>query len=186
MNEIIAKQLGLGHVLIRLEKDWGSLNPNHRHEIREELFRLNPDSPEVQNLKTLPKLKEQNVSISHTRGIGGFALAQGSFSLGFDVESNVRIQESKLNRVDRYRQELETAPGFNFFWTAKEASFKCMAELFSLRALSDVQILDWSEISGNLVRFKAIKKGPDQQSFAEGLCWVDSGYTFALACVHSA
>ena len=186
MIDVLSKELGLRSVVIRLEKNWGSSNLNHRQEIRNELFRLNPNAPEVQDLNLLPKLKDQAVSISHTRGLGGFALASGTNHLGFDVELTSRVQSSQVNKISRYADETTEAPEASFFWTAKEASFKSLSKLTSIRGLSDLRIQNWIEISNGVVRFEARSEMQYGTLIAEGICWKSADFTFAIACSEQA
>lgn len=156
-----------------LRPEWGSENPNHRSAIREAIFNyLQQCHPEevqdsILDLQKLPTLKNLDVSITHSRGMGGFVVC--SHDVGVDVEEPSRITQRILERMCT-PQELKEAPVKELLWAAKEAVLKCDAQIMMT---SQSAIHGWVSSQNEIYKFRS----KDMQGWA----FIKSSHLFALA-----
>ena len=159
------------HVDIRSE--WGSENPNFRTEIRKGILDYlkihHPDqvADSLWDLNAPPVLKSLFVSISHCQGMGGFVLS--SKSLGFDIEDTSRITQKIIDRVSS-EEELKACPQFELLWPAKEATFKCSTEFYTI---SHIQILSWGKSQNDTYTFTSLT--------VNGWAFSESHHSYAVA-----
>jgi hypothetical protein len=158
---------------IDVRPNWGNENPEYRKEIRkgilDYLHRHHPDqvADSIWDLNSPPLLKSLFVSISHCKGMGGFALS--TQALGFDVEDTTRISQQVIDRVST-EEELKACPEFELLWPAKEAVFKCSTEFYTI---THIQILNWEKSQNDTYFFKCLT--------AQGWAFKDSSHSYALA-----
>lgn len=111
---------------------WGSSQMNFRQSIHNHL--------NLQNSKNLFS------SISHCNSYGGYILS--SKKIGFDIETTERVSESVIQRISK-AHEISLAPSYAALWTAKEASFKALADANSIKTVSQIEIGHWRLLSQN-------------------------------------
>ena len=140
---------------IHLKNEFGSVNKDYREKIRQnivdnysELLSAR-EKKSILNLSVIPKVENLFFSISHAQSIGGY-LAAGQKS-GFDIEELSRISDDVIRRTCA-KEEISVCPNIKFLWAAKESAFKTIS---NLRAVSDVKISNWIEVSPELLSFSA-------------------------------
>lgn len=159
------------HIDIRPE--WGQENISYRTEIRKGILDYlkahHPDqvTKSIWDLDAPPVLNSLFVSISHCPKIGGFVLS--SKSLGFDIEDTRRISQKIIDRVST-EEELKICPQFELLWPAKEATFKCSTEYYTI---AHIHITSWTPSQNETYAFNNLT--------AEGWAFVDSDHSYALA-----
>lgn len=138
---------------IRLSREWGAEHSTHRQDIRQGILNSFPtlNSLEILNLSQAPVMTPATVSlphprfsISHTTGLGGFAVSlQGS--VGFDIEVVARVTSKIAHRV-AIGKELELAPNPAVLWVAKEAIFKGLRPFLQPTTLSQIETICWKKV----------------------------------------
>lgn len=113
-------------VHLEIRPEWGSQMKDHREKIRQDLeVRFKDQSKsDLLNLQVLPELRRGYVSISHSKGLGGYAYSD--FFVGFDIEVNARVKPETAARISRM-EEVASAPDMPALWCAKEAVYKALA-----------------------------------------------------------
>lgn len=113
-------------VIIEIKPEWGSQVDNHRVLIRQGLKAryASEAASDLLDLEVLPKLKKGFVSISHARGLGGYAYSADW--LGFDLETDARVRPELAARISTM-EEFSAAPDAASLWCAKEAAYKALA-----------------------------------------------------------
>ncbi len=123
-----------------------------REALRSDLFNQFKD-PRLLDLNWLPKGLSKNVSISHSK-IWGIYAVRNVGAVGVDIENSERISKATIQRVST-AAELSKSPDFKFLWPAKEASLKCAFNRHSQDLLiTDVSIDEWTaptELNGEVV-----------------------------------
>jgi len=115
---------------IKVDRHWGAENNDYRVKIREHLFNdeaahfTKTNQFNLYNLQMLPQAEDGTFSISHCRGLGGYAFSTNT--IGFDIEEFKRISPAIITRTCS-EQERKLAPKIAFLWAAKEAAFKALA-----------------------------------------------------------
>jgi hypothetical protein len=138
---------------IELRESWSSKTPEHRALIRQALHaRLSGSSESagesaslsasLLDLSLRPLHPRHSISIAHCPEAGGFAVADGSTWVGFDIESVSRIQERAVARVSS-AEELSQAPSPAHLWVAKEASFKALPANLQPKVISEIVVSSW-------------------------------------------
>ncbi len=156
-----------------IQDTWGSVNPNYRIEIRAQILSYlkahhpNEASDTILNLNAPPILSSLFVSISHCPGMGGFVLS--SKSLGFDIEDTFRITQKIIDRVSS-EDEIKACPQIELLWPAKEATFKCSTEFYTI---SHIQILKWAKSQNDTYSFSSLT--------VHGWAFLDSNHSYAIA-----
>ena len=147
-------------MIIRTAREYGSLNPNHRSALRQELqstvrseahkrgLFISPDDVErLIDLSAPPRLAACGISVSHCPELGGFAIDFDAAWIGFDVEVTSRLTSKVIERIAHFSTELthiknlrEQAP---LLWVAKEAAIKAYGNAFPDQAphIGDVEIV---------------------------------------------
>ncbi|HWU44371.1 MAG TPA: 4'-phosphopantetheinyl transferase superfamily protein [Bdellovibrio sp.] len=125
---------------ILMDPLWGSQNPSHRELIRQKISELNSDGKKYS-------------SISHTEGLGIFALA--SLPLGVDVEVAQRVKESTVGRISSSK-ELNETPSAAALWCAKEAAFKALKMFRQPSVISGISIGGWQKIDSQFETFQLL------------------------------
>lgn len=152
---------------------WGSEKPNFRSEIRQAILDyLKAHHPteatdKILDLDAPPILKSMFVSISHCQGMGGFVLS--SKSLGFDIEDTSRITQKIIDRISS-EDEIKSCPQVELLWPAKEATFKCSTEFYTI---SHIQILKWDKSQNDTYSFSSLT--------VAGWAFLDSNHSYAVA-----
>ena len=151
INTLASKYLELEGFDIVLKKDWASTKDTSRADLRQYIFDNISSEPSILDLSHTPVLKDFNLSISHNKEMGGFAIISQSapkssikaFSLGFDIEINSRAKPDLVSRVSVCKQEFDSAPSPCALWTAKEAAFKCLSGELQPAGVADIEIGNW-------------------------------------------
>ena len=141
-----------------LSDKYSSQEKNYQLNIRNKIIEMNAaelsseDVFNLQNLNTLPRLKEKSVSISHCASLGGFVLS--SQFVGFDIEEIPRIKADVIQRISQ-DIEIKSAPQLFYLWPAKESAFKALSlhRNEKLIVVSDLRIQNWKEIKSNFGSF---------------------------------
>lgn len=154
-----------------LNEDWGSQADEFRLRLRKAIISklASPGSTvSKQVIDTLldlsvppqlnPQLSDLKISISHSKGLGGWIQAETSSFVGFDIELSSRLSLSPVKRVST-QQELASAPSPAHLWTAKEASFKSLCLTHNLQTLSQVETQTWIPLQNHWWMFKAVCGG---------------------------
>lgn len=128
-------------MIIEIKPEWGSHVEDHRRLIREGLKSQYADVAvtDLLDLETPPKLKEGFISISHARGLGGYA--HSSDWLGFDIETDARVRPELAARISTM-EEFSAAPDAASLWCAKEAAYKALAYVEQPTTVMEFT-LDW-------------------------------------------
>ncbi|MBX3033806.1 MAG: 4'-phosphopantetheinyl transferase superfamily protein [Bdellovibrionaceae bacterium] len=136
-----------------LAADFGAQNPAGRGHLREAIARhlrtlLGPltteEEAQIRDLsRPLTRVRGRGISISHTRGLGGFLSAPRA--CGFDVEMVSRVNEKAVARVSK-PAELRSAPSPAHLWTAKEAAYKAFGSFDDVSLLSRIETVNWSPL----------------------------------------
>lgn len=163
-----------------LDKNWGSVNQNHRAGIRNCLATdfsnhfSRAQLAQLNDLTWLPKASDGSISISHCEQLGGFAYSK--FKIGFDVEVISRISARILKRTAG-ENEIEACPVPEFLWVAKEAGYKALSDADPGLVISDLVCFDWhSHIENQVFSFrlkseKTLDFGLNKGFiFSEGVC----------------
>lgn len=134
-------------VQIRVEARFGSLQSNHRQDLRDalalSLAGLGAQVPEtLGDLGHVPRLVNGAVSISHCRLLGGWAYSASARRLGFDLELAVRARPELVLR-QATPEEFAEAPNPVALWTAKEAAYKFLIGENQPLTAKEIQINNW-------------------------------------------
>ncbi len=157
---------------VEIKASWGSENLSFRSAIRQAILAyLKTHHPAeatdaLLNLDAPPVLKSMFVSISHCQGMGGFVLS--SRALGFDIEDTSRITQKIIDRVSS-PDEIKSCPQFELLWPAKEATFKCSTEFYTI---SHIHILTWSKSQNDTYSFSSLT--------GAGWAFLDSNHSYAI------
>ncbi len=164
---------------LKLSGHFGAKNTNNRQLLRESLLKdLKSDGfkvidQEILNLAALPKCEDLGISISHTEDIGGYLIGNGVKAVGFDIESTDRISEKVAQRIAKSN---ENYPAPDFYWGAKEATYKLLSTLGKAPAvISEIEILKWEEDGCDAADFEF--------AGGQGRVWREKEYTLAVAWV---
>lgn len=150
ITELIDQSFPGSQLRLFLDDKWGSDQPEYRTQIRKALVSevfgdsdlTHEKALKFLDLNELPTHDEIQISIAHCKGIGGWSQAHSKVSIGFDVEESARVDEKLVQRVSK-AEELRSAPGSPYIWTAKEASFKALSFLKNLRTMSQLETAQW-------------------------------------------
>lgn len=146
--------------------NWGSLEANHRAEIRYDLVNWLQRHGEISqvevssllNLQDRPRLPRYAISISHCPSAGGWAIQERATHLGLDIEVRSRVSSAIVGRLST-ASELAEAPEPALLWVAKEAGFKAFQSHQPVRLTSQLQIMDWQKLA--IERFEFRVRGPE-------------------------
>ncbi|MFN7263229.1 MAG: 4'-phosphopantetheinyl transferase superfamily protein [Pseudobdellovibrionaceae bacterium] len=125
----------------------------------------------------LPDWQTGNLSLSHTKDLGGYLCSHSAF-VGFDIETIERVREDMVLRVSNY-QELQEAPSPAALWCAKEAVFKALLKLQQPKVLSSIQITGWKTDS----QFETFTLGNPESfgvQFSRGLIFELAPHSFSF------
>ena len=142
LQAIVRKYLGSTCVLV-LSKNFGASNKDYRHKIRETISSKFPseDPKIILDLNTPPPINQ--LSISHSKHLGGYFYNPQSSYSGFDIEVAERATEKIVLRISS-ESEVKLAPNLTALWGAKEASFKAINRSNSnIEVLSQIHIHNW-------------------------------------------
>lgn len=139
--------------------EWGSLNPDHRIEMRRFLLQHASTSEHSGKLEeTLLDLNQIPVqigakfcSLSHSMHQGMIAFCENP--VGIDLEKSERVQPRVVARVSS-EKELQRAPSASALWCAKEAAFKALRSYQQPEVLSQLEIGGWRESQDGLLLFE--------------------------------
>jgi hypothetical protein len=95
LRSILPRAAVPASVEIVLNPLWGSQKPSHRLSLRAAIQANVGGDAAILDLTRLPKSASHSISISHCKGLGGFAIAPVQFALGFDVEVSARVGHLK-------------------------------------------------------------------------------------------
>ena len=167
-------------VEIFLNPGWGSQEPDHRQSLRTAIQANVDGNAAILDLTRLPKSAAHSISISHCKGLGGFAIAPAQFALGFDIEVSARVRKSDIARVASDPAEVAESPTPSAFWTAKEAAFKSLEGHCQPRGLKDLRVGSWSQIGRGVFRCTVLEV--DRRGFIgiSGVVIEDGVYTCAV------
>lgn len=167
-----------------LNKNWNSLLPSHRqdirnclaHEFSSHFSRL--QLAQLCDLSLRPQASDGHFSISHCPKLGGFAYSQ--FKIGFDVEELRRISIQILKRT-ALEPEFSACPKPEFLWGAKEAGYKALSGDDSSLVISDLTTYDWQSHNENQL-FSFRLKAEKTLDFAlnRGFIFSDAECLFAI------
>lgn len=137
---------------INVKKEWRSTVSEYRSLIRLGFIERHPievDSKvEFLNLESIPTLKHNYISISHSNSEGGYAFSNLPF--GFDLIERDRLNEKIVARVSTTKEILDAIDP-SFLWPAKESVFKAYSD--QLEVITEIQIFGWKSISNNFFTF---------------------------------
>jgi phosphopantetheinyl transferase (holo-ACP synthase) len=164
IQEHVQRQFGISDLKldVTVNSNWHSSVENHRILIRQCI--VEKHSQYISNnsvfldLKTIPKLSENFVSISHSNEVGGFVFS--NYPVGFDVVEVRRLNPNIIQRVCLPR-EIERSPNPNYLWPAKEAVFKACSDF--LTTISEIEIGSWEKLLNGFFVFK-MNRTPAQQA----------------------
>jgi 4'-phosphopantetheinyl transferase EntD len=173
----LSELLNVSRLELHLKPEWGAENPGHRDLIRADL------QSRIQGQES-----EFSFSISHTEGLGGYALlhksAGANVQIGFDVEVETRVSEEVAHRVCATEEEARRAPSVSDLWSAKEAAFKSLRGVAQPEVLSGVEITSWAR-SSQFETFQFTLRQHPEKLKTLGLTWKKDVYQFAIACISS-
>lgn len=129
--------------------EWGAKVIDGRQNIRRFLYekiktKSSMSESNLSNLldlkKTVTKIENTYISISHTGEEG--ACAMSSYPVGIDLELQSRLLEKTVERISS-EEEIKRAPHFSFLWVAKEAAFKALYNFQQPSVISHIQVNSW-------------------------------------------
>ena len=139
---------------IAVKKDWRATASEHRTLIRNGFLERHAlevaDRLEFLNLKHIPFLKKNFISISHSVSEGGYAFS--NLPIGFDLIERSRLNEKILARVSTTK-EILAAVDPCYLWPAKEAVFKACSDQLSY--ISEIHIEVWKKLGENFYSFES-------------------------------
>ncbi len=140
--EIFRRILFSKDIELHLRREWGSHEPGHREAIRSHL------ASEARTSDTY--------SISHTEGVGGYALlrASDSWQIGLDLELVHRVSPAVARRVSSSPEEFESSPSSESLWTAKEASYKALKGMNQPAVVSELNIGSWETYDSQIETYR--------------------------------
>jgi phosphopantetheinyl transferase (holo-ACP synthase) len=146
-------------IFVSVKSEWSSVNQDYRGLIREDLYNQLAKSCEVvrrefEDLSQIPKHTNYHISISHCRTFGGYTCISKPHIIGFDVESLQRVTGKILNRISNPKDDFDTVVNPAFIWVAKEAAFKVLQYVSSIKVIQEVMIRSWSMKSANVFEFQ--------------------------------
>lgn len=166
-----------------LNPDWGqdrqllrrALQQSLRDEMWEAFITLE-ELHRVLDLEQVPCFHQLFVSISHTKGLGGFVISRQA--VGLDFENAARVREALARRISS-EEELHTAPSPGFLWAAKEAAYKALLSFHQPKVISEIAVGEWS-LEKDVARF--VLRDPQKYGVAEsrGLVELQDGILAAL------
>lgn len=148
--------------ILRVSSEWGSDASDYRLRLREDIADHLSD-PSALDLGSRPHPLTHSVSISHTKGMGGWCGANRPLLVGFDVEQSARLTPSAVQRISS-PNEFNQAPDFRLLWVAKESSFKAL-EMDQPDVVSQIKIGHWKPLDANLFYFD-LGNGPRSYGFS--------------------
>lgn len=125
---------------LHLQEDWGSQEFEHRAKIHQAVAALRPTSH----------------SISHTMGLGGFAITNSTHQIGFDIELFDRVTEVVAKRVCLIPAEFDRAPSPAHLWVAKEAAFKALRGKDQPAVISEIELGAWTKLASQIETFQVL------------------------------
>lgn len=172
---------------------WGSDQPGFREEISKSL-----------GLKRESSKANPFVSISHTKGFGGYIqlIDQAQKKcIGLDIELTDRVSKPIVQRVCKTMDEFNSAPSLAALWCAKEASYKSFRSLPEWgwsqqpEIISQVEICNWKTFNitkklitedgemrlSHFATFEAINRQTPHKLNTLGLTFCSQNHFFALA-----
>ncbi len=139
------RQLIIPDLKIFLQSDWGaSARPNPTSNGRRQLAKF----IETQSLD------KTRISVSHTKGVGGFATSSSPRQIGFDMEITERVSPEIARRICQLEEEFDEAPSPALLWVAKESAFKSTRGFTQPTFLSLIKISAWKTITTDIYSFK--------------------------------
>ena len=131
--------------------------------------------------------KDFEYSISHTQGLGGFAILHPARKIGFDLEPMNRVTAKVATRIAFAPDEASQAPSPGHLWVAKEAAFKALRGPKQPQVLSALKVSGWQRPSKNskstfeTFHLETPNISPDNDSI--GVTFVWKGFIFGLFMV---
>lgn len=130
-------------------ESFGSNNKGYKELLRDQLVeRINSirklseyEKIELQNIYKVPNIPGFYISISHSEGLGGFAISKTK-AIGFDIEKKSRISKEVIQRVCN-TEEIKKALKPESLWGAKESTFKALQYFHQPEVVSAVKIDSW-------------------------------------------
>lgn len=123
---------------IELSPRWSAGRKMARATIRKALLRRTKD-PMVLNFGNFHRSQKGYFSISHTRGLGGYILA--NMPSGFDIESRSRPISKRAYKRITTPQERELGLTPIEAWVAKEAAFKALSTRSEIKTITAVNLI---------------------------------------------
>jgi phosphopantetheinyl transferase (holo-ACP synthase) len=158
--KIILLDLGFDpNLCIHIKSEWASVNEDYRLKIRENLYnKISQNSTvskgELSDLSRIPEHSDCHISISHCRTFGGYTYIPKPHIIGFDVESLQRVTNKIANRISNPKDNIDSNVNPAIVWVAKEAAFKAIQNLTSIKVIQEVIIHSWSMKSSNIFEFE--------------------------------
>lgn len=170
MVQLFQKALNDPTLQLILRPEWGAQNETYQDLIKREL-----------NLRLGGT--QQNSSISHTVGLGGFCLS--SQVIGFDVEVSSRVTSAAARRICS-EAELESFGSPAAIWCAKEAAFKSLSKFNQPQKMIEIQVESLAKDISGLTRFQF--KEPRIFGVAKtlGVVFQEGLLTYAIVLVQGA
>lgn len=134
--------------VIKFSEKYGSHNPDHRKNIREDILKnytsrfMSSQREKFLDLKQRPEIPGAFLSISHTADVGAWIV--GPRPVGIDIEQTARLTERLIRRVCRQSEILsaqENVETWKILWAAKESAYKALSHVSDIRVMSEIEIL---------------------------------------------
>jgi hypothetical protein len=158
---------------------WGSQEPSHRLSLRAAIQANVGGDAAILDLMRLAKSASHSISISHCKGLGGFAIAPVQFALGLDIEFSGRVGTSEIARVAFEPAEVAESWTPSAFLAAKEAAFKSLEGRCQPQGLKDIRVGSWSQTEPGV--FRCVVLEVDHRGFGiSGVVIEDGVFTYAV------
>lgn len=164
---------------LELSNDWASTHARYKEIIRESLRSKVADlkypASELVLDQPVPLHPELSISLSHTRSMGAFAITEGTFDIGIDLEERPRLKNKVLERISS-ADERAICPSDEYLWVAKEACYKSLVNHNQPQTMTQIKIEKWNKAE-HYAYFEASRvTGPKKSERIAG-----SGFVVATA-----
>ena len=138
------------------------------------------ESERLNDLSQTPFFKNFNISISHTKELGGFAITDKQHLCGLDIERKERITKPVVSRISQASELDQLGENFAHLWTLKEAGFKCLAHNQSLKLVVELQFSDFQVFPGGFLSAHNIVANGLSIQGVSALSFTDGRFIFGL------
>lgn len=135
-------------IALELSRSWASTHERYKDLIREALKAqvsdLKYSSQDLVLDQSIPIHPELSISLSHTRSLGAFAITEGGFDIGIDLEERPRLKHKVLERISS-PEERQICPSDEYLWVAKEACYKSLVNRNQPQTMTQIKIEKWNK-----------------------------------------